>query len=176
MFEISQNVAFQFCHFYFWRKNVGFSKSSIQGDPDSHFWWRTTNMWWHLWILGNFFANFLFVEGEMQNLFNNSNSISKHTPPTFHESLQIGTFILKCAKRSLKETVFKNPTKSRITFWMVHFYEFLKTCSLRSNSVTRQVSLNRTKIEKLKCDILGDFQRLCSTCLTLREAGDVFDT
>ena len=49
---------------------------------------------------------------------------------------------------------------------MVHFYEFLKTCSWRSNSVTRQVSLNRTKIdtwkiEKLKCDILGDFQKLC---------------
>ena len=71
---------FNFATFTFDGKNVGFSKSSIQGYPDSHFWWRTTNMWWHLWILGNFFANFLFVEGEMQNLFNNSNSISKHTP------------------------------------------------------------------------------------------------
>ena len=29
---------------------------------------------------------------------------------------------------------------------MVHFGEVLKTCSLRSNSVTRQVSFNRTKI------------------------------
>ena len=29
---------------------------------------------------------------------------------------------------------------------MVHFGEFLKTWSLRSNSVTRQVSFNRTKI------------------------------
>ena len=29
---------------------------------------------------------------------------------------------------------------------MVHFVEFLKTWSLRSNSVTRQVSFNRTKI------------------------------
>ena len=30
---------------------------------------------------------------------------------------------------------------------MVHFGEFLKTWSLRSNSVTRQVSFNRTKID-----------------------------
>ena len=29
---------------------------------------------------------------------------------------------------------------------MVHFDEFLKTCSLRSNSVTRQFSFNGTKI------------------------------
>ena len=29
---------------------------------------------------------------------------------------------------------------------MVHFGEFLKTCSLRSNSVTRQVNFNMTKI------------------------------
>ena len=61
-------------------------------------------------------------------------------------------------------TVFENRRKSLIhcerselfTFWvdksslkmpkMVHFGEFLKTWSLRSNSVTRQVSLNRTKI------------------------------
>ena len=49
---------------------------------------------------------------------------------------------------------------------MVHFGEFLKTWSLRSNSVTRQVIFNRTKIGgkcqnwKFKCDILGDFQTL----------------
>ena len=49
---------------------------------------------------------------------------------------------------------------------MVHFGEFLKTWSLRSNSVTRQVSFNNTKlvenakIKKLKCDILDDFQTL----------------
>ena len=30
---------------------------------------------------------------------------------------------------------------------IVHFGEFLKICSLRSNSVTRQVSFNRTKID-----------------------------
>ena len=50
----------------------------------------------------------------------------------------------------------------------VHFGEFLQTWSLRSNSVTRQVSFNRTKIgenakiEKLKCNILCDFQTLWS--------------
>ena len=52
---------------------------------------------------------------------------------------------------------------------MVYFGEFLKTWSLRSNSVTRQVNFKKgqklvenAKIEKLKCDILGDFQTLCS--------------
>ena len=50
---------------------------------------------------------------------------------------------------------------------MVHFGEFLKTRSLRSNSVTRQVSFNRTKIggkcqiQKFKCDILSNFQTMC---------------
>ena len=49
---------------------------------------------------------------------------------------------------------------------MVHFGEVLKTWSLRSNSVTRQVSFNRTKIggkcpQKIKCDILSNFQTLC---------------
>ena len=47
---------------------------------------------------------------------------------------------------------------------MIHFGEFLKTWSLRLNSVTRQVSFNRTKIvgkcQKFKCDILGDFQTM----------------
>ena len=50
---------------------------------------------------------------------------------------------------------------------MVHFGEFLKTWSLRSNSVTRKASFNRTKIggkcqkcQKFKCDILSDFQTL----------------
>ena len=46
--------------------------------------------------------------------------------------------------------------RAMFTFWMdkselkrpkiVHYGEFLKICSLRSNSVTRQVSFNRTKI------------------------------
>ena len=35
--------------------------------------------------------------------------------------------------------------------------QFLKTISLRSNSVTRQVIFNKPKIEKIKWDILGDF-------------------
>ena len=49
---------------------------------------------------------------------------------------------------------------------MVHFGEFLKTWSLRSNSFTRQVSFNRikiggnAKIKKFKCDILSDFQTM----------------
>ena len=47
---------------------------------------------------------------------------------------------------------------------MVHFGEFLKTWSLRSNSVTRQVNFNRTKIggkcQKFKCDILSNFQTM----------------
>ena len=38
------------------------------------------------------------------------------------------------------------------------FGELLKTSSLRSNSVTRQASFNK----KSKCDILGDFQTLCT--------------
>ena len=39
--------------------------------------------------------------------------------------------------------------------------EFLINWSLRSNSITRQVNFNRTKIGgKFKCDILGDFQTL----------------
>ena len=46
---------------------------------------------------------------------------------------------------------------------MVHFDEFLKTWSLRSNSVTRQVSFNKTKIgEKwasLKPILLFDYDR-----------------
>ena len=53
---------------------------------------------------------------------------------------------------------------------MIHLGEFLKTSSLRSNSVTRQVSFNRSqllenvKIVNFNCDILGDFQTLCDYC------------
>ena len=59
--------------------------------------------------------------------------------------------------------------RATFTFWvdkswlkmpkMVHFGKFLKTWSLRSNSVTRQVSFNRTKIGG-KCDILSNFQAM----------------
>ena len=51
------------------------------------------------------------------------------------------------------------------------FGEFLKIWSLRSNSVTRQVNFNWTKIgenakiETLKCDILDDFQTLWKVCV-----------
>ena len=51
---------------------------------------------------------------------------------------------------------------------MVQFGEFLKTWSLRSNSVTswsiliRQKLVENAKIDKLKCDLLGDFQTLCT--------------
>ena len=43
------------------------------------------------------------------------------------------------------------------------FGEFFINCSLRSNSVTRQINIDWTKIdgnakiEKFKCDILGHF-------------------
>ena len=51
---------------------------------------------------------------------------------------------------------------------MVNFGNFLKTWSLRSNSVTRQITFKMHKkiaqVEKLKCDILRDFQTLwCKT-------------
>ena len=39
----------------------------------------------------------------------------------------------------------------------VNFGEFLETWSLRSNQF-----VENAKIEKLKCNILGDFQILCS--------------
>ena len=63
--------------------------------------------------------------------------------------------------------------RATFTFWMekscskmpkmVNFGEFWKTCSLRSNSVTRQVNFIRqklmenAKIEKIRCAILRDF-------------------
>ena len=50
---------------------------------------------------------------------------------------------------------------------MVHFGEFLKTWSLRSNSVTRQVSFKKDKnwwkmpkFKNSKCDILSNFQTM----------------
>ena len=50
---------------------------------------------------------------------------------------------------------------------MVHFGEFLKTLSLRSNSVTRQVSfkigqklVENVKIQKFKRDIMSHFQTM----------------
>ena len=83
-------------------------------------------------------------------------------------------------------TVFENHRKSLIqhcerselrlhVFWvdkswlkipkMVHFGDFLKTLSLRSNSITRQVTYNKTKNvgkcqNKKKCDILRNFQTM----------------
>ena len=54
---------------------------------------------------------------------------------------------------------------------IVHFVEFLKTWSELSNSVTRQVSFNRTKIggkipklKNIKCDILSNFQTMWGDC------------
>ena len=50
---------------------------------------------------------------------------------------------------------------------MVNFGEFLKTWSLSSKSVARYVIfkgqklVENAKIQKFKCDILGDFQTLC---------------
>ena len=53
----------------------------------------------------------------------------------------------------MTQSIFDIVRRWNMTSWtyilsakMVHFCKFLKTWSLRSNSVTRQVSLNRTKI------------------------------
>ena len=50
------------------------------------------------------------------------------------------------------------------------FGEFLKTWSLRSNSVTKQVKnwwkmpkLRNSKLKTQKCDILSHFQTMCSS-------------
>ena len=51
---------------------------------------------------------------------------------------------------------------------MVHFGEFLKICSLRSNSVTRQATFKRTKIggkrqnaKNSNATLLSNFQTMC---------------
>ena len=53
-------------------------------------------------------------------------------------------FQIKPSPQKVKQ--FSVDKSSLKTSKMVHFGEFLKTCSLRSNSVTRQVSFKRTKI------------------------------
>ena len=52
---------------------------------------------------------------------------------------------------------------------MINLDEFLKTYSLQSNSVTRQVSflieqklVESAKIKIFKCDILSNFQTMCT--------------
>ena len=61
-----------------------------------------------------------------------------------------------------KRATFKYCMDKKFIKKRVHFGEFLKTWSLRSNSVTRQVSYNRTqiggnaKILKFKCDNLNN--------------------
>ena len=81
------------------------------------------------------------------------------------------TITSRCLK--ITEKVSFNIT---FTFWvdkssvnrskMVNFGEFLKTWSLRSNSVTRQVNFNRTKIggkcqnSKIQMRHLGNFQTM----------------
>ena len=74
-----------------------------------------------------------------------------------------------------KLTVFKNHRKSYVHTNQKFiknakngpFRRFFENPEMQSNSVTRQVNFNRkkkmmenAKIEKLKCDILGDFQTL----------------
>ena len=89
--------------------------------------------------------------------------------------------------KTLKRTVFENDWKSLIqhctmrakratfTFWVDKSAKmvkgaFLKTWSLLSNSVTRQINFKRTtlvenaKIEKSKWDILVDLQTMCCLC------------
>ena len=75
------------------------------------------------------------------------------TTPMYLERLRNEHGVWKSQKKSHSTLRAKRAT---FTFWMdkswlkmpkvVHFVEFLKTWSLRSNSVTRQVSFNRTKI------------------------------
>ena len=97
------------------------------------------------------------------------NKYSLGWSPLHHSLKELALYLdVSLSNRSLKNsrTVFANHRKSIIqkwrakratfTFWvdkswlkmpkMIHFGEFLKTWSLRSNSVTRQVSFNRTKI------------------------------
>ena len=78
----------------------------------------------------------------------------------------------QCLKITQKVS-FNIVSEAKFTFWVdksslkmpkiVNFGEFFKTFNLRSNSVTRQVTFNRTKIEKFVCDILSNFQTLCSS-------------
>ena len=83
--------------------------------------------------------------------------------------------VWKSQKKSYSKLRAKRAT---FPFWvdkgslkMVNFGEFLKIWSLLSNSVTRQVNFNWTKIgenakiETLKCDILDDFQTLWKVCV-----------
>ena len=57
---------------------------------------------------------------------------------------------------------------------MVHFGEILKTCSLRSNSVTRQVIgtkiVENAETVQFKSDILGNFQTMWGECMSLYDA------
>ena len=97
-----------------------------------------------------------------------------------------------CSK-ILLHSVWKSQNKSHstlrakratFTFWVDksslkmqkndQFGEFLRTWSLRSNSVTRQVTFNRpkmvenAKINKLKCDIFSDFQNNVSDKISVK--------
>ena len=81
--------------------------------------------------------------------------------------------VWKSQKKSYLTLRAKRATHATFTFWvdkslskMVRFGKFLKTLSLRSNSVTRHVSFDRligqklvenAKSKNFKCDISGDF-------------------
>ena len=94
---------------------------------------------------------------------------------------------------SISHGVWKSQKKSHsslrakratFTFWMdksswnkpkmVHFNEFLKTWSLRSNSVTREVPINRTKIDR-KCqngkNSNETFWVICKHCVSIEMNG-----
>ena len=88
-------------------------------------------------------------------------SLSQHLllydlPPAFNLYYDNNVFIHGVWKSQKKSHSTLRAKRATFTFWvdkswlkmpkMVHFGEFLKTWSLRSNSVTRQVSFNRTKI------------------------------
>ena len=130
------------------------------------FQWFFSHWWWS-------------INCSIFNLFFRSNN---------GDGSQFATFSIKMNTSGLLHGGWKSQKKShstlqakRATFtwvdkkwlkWpkMTNFDEFLKTLILRSNSVTRQVTFNKqklvknAKIQKFKCDILGDFQSLCLLC------------
>ena len=69
-------------------------------------------------------------------------------------------------KKSIIQRVYILRRQIFIMSKMVYFDEFFKTWSLRSvlpdMSILRQKLMENVTIKKFKCDILGDFQALCS--------------
>ena len=78
------------------------------------------------------------------------------------------SLIQHCERSDLRLQLSGKKLIKNVQKWSI-LGEFLNTLGLRSNSVTRQVSFNRTKIggkcqngKKFKCDILSNFQTMCN--------------